>query len=484
MLRLNRASRRLCDGFTRREILELGGLSAIGLSLPQLLKARQARADELPASTKAQPAATPSGFGRAQACILIYLFGGPSQIDLFDLKPDAPDDFRGEFRPIATNVSGISLCEHLPLLAQQADKLTLLRSMHHEHPRHGYGLYYMFTGQPHARPDLDAAPAPHDHPSLGALVSRLSTARRGFPPAVTLPRWNRFLDLPNDYAGETAGFLGRSFDPWLVKSETQDGTFQVSGIELPNGATLDRIASRRDLLSSLDQRIARLAESELAQQHDSLYEQAFALVTSPEARRAFALDAEPPTLRDRYGREPFGQGLLLSRRLVEAGARLVTINWHNDGSDVKSPFWDTHQDNFKSLKDRLVPPLDRGLSALLQDLADRGLLETTLVVVMGEFGRTPKVGRVVMNAATNATGRDHWPHAYTVLLAGGGIGGGRVYGATDERAAYVTDNPVTPPDLVATILSCLGCDLSQRIYDQQGRPHEITSGTPVVGLLA
>lgn len=474
MLRFNRASPPLCDGFTRREILELGGLTALGLTLPALLGGRGAAA-ETTRPTR--------GFGRAESCILIYLFGGPSQIDLFDMKPDAPADFRGEFRPIETNVPGISLCEHLPLVARQMDKLTLLRSMHHEHPRHGYGLYYMLTGQPHARPDLDAAPAPDDHPSIGAWVSRLKAARSGFPPAVTLPRWNRFLDLPNDYAGETAGFLGRSYDPWLIRSEAQDGTFQVSGIELPEGATLDRIAERWDLLAALDGRLARLGESELARQHDSLYEQAISLVTSAEARRAFALDREPAGLRERYGREPFGQGLLLARRLVEAGARLVTVNWHNDGSDVKSPFWDTHQDNFKSLKERLVPPLDRGLSALLEDLDQRGLLDSTLVVVMGEFGRTPKIGRVVMNTATNASGRDHWPHAYTVLLAGGGIAGGRVYGATDERAAFVTDRPVTPPDLTATILACLGCDLTQRIADQQGRPREVTSGEPVVGLL-
>ena len=483
MLRFNRSNQPLCDGVSRREILELGGLAALGLTLPQLLASRQ-RAAGAEARAATSDAASPNGFGRAEACILIYLFGGPSQIDTFDMKPDAPDDFRGEFRPIDTNVPGIAVCEHLPRLAQQIDKLTVLRSMHHGHPRHGYGLYYMFTGQPHARPDLDAPPEPHDHPSMGALVARLKEPRRGFPPAVTLPRWNRFLDLPNEYAGETAGFLGRSYDPWLVKSETQDGSFQVSGIELPDGATLDRIASRRDLLSALDRSLAEWGQSEVVGQHDSLYRQAFALVTSAEARRAFALDSEPAKLRERYGMHPFGQGLLLSRRLVEAGARLVTVNWHNDGSDVKSPFWDTHKDNFNSLKDRLLPPFDLGLSALLQDLSDRGLLESTLVVVMGEFGRTPKIGRVVMNNATDATGRDHWPHAYSVLMAGGGIAGGRVYGASDERAAYVTDNPVTPPDLVTTILASLGCDLTQRIYDLQGRPHNVTSGTPVAGLLS
>jgi uncharacterized protein (DUF1501 family) len=226
-----------------------------------------------------------------------------------------------------------------------------------------------------------------------------------------------------------------------------------------------------------------LGDSEPLAQHDSLYRQALQLVTSPQARRAFDLAAERDALRDRYGRHPFGQGLLLSRRLVEAGATLVTVNWHDDGSDVKSPFWDTHKDNFVTLREKLIPPVDQGLSALLADLSERGLLDSTLVVVMGEFGRTPKIGRVVMNAATNASGRDHWPHAYSVLLAGGGVRGGQVYGASDERAAYVTDSPVSPPDLVATVLDALGIDPRSRIYDRQGRPHFACDGNPVRGLM-
>ncbi|MBX9789144.1 MAG: DUF1501 domain-containing protein [Pirellulales bacterium] len=475
MFQLLGPTRRLCDGCSRRDLLAWGSLTALGISLPEALAAR-VRAAEARGDARDLAPRT------AQAAILIYLFGGPSQLDTFDMKPLAPADFRGEFRPIATNVPGIEICEHFPLLARQADKFALVRSMNHGHPRHGYGLYYAFTGREHPRPDLDAPPTENDFPTVGSLISRLSERRGSFPPAVTLPRWNRFLDLPNDYAGETAGFLGHTFDPWLVKGEPGGTSFQVAGVELPRGISLDRLAQRHDLLAALDRQLAQLGQSEIADQQDALNRQAFELVTSEQARQAFDLGQESEALRDDYGRNPFGQGLLLARRLVEAGSRLVTVNWHDDGSDVKSPFWDTHKDNFVTLKERLIPPVDRGLAALLNDLAARGLLDSTLIVMMGEFGRTPRIGRVVMNAATNATGRDHWPHAYSVLVAGGGVRGGQVYGASDERAAYVVESPVGPADLVATVLAALGVDRTARVHDRQGRPHFACEGEPIRGL--
>lgn len=468
---------------SRRELLRWGGLSTLGLSLPQWAALAGAPAATAPGRSAGPRTDAPRA--TADACILIYLFGGPSQLDTFDLKPEAPAEFRGEFQPIATNVPGIWVCEHFSQLARQFDKLVVVRSMQHQHPRHGYGLYYAFTGQEHPRPDLDAPPDPGDFPSMGALVGHLQGPRGGMPPAVTLPRWNRFLDLPNEYAGETAGFLGQSFDPWLVRAEPNTAQFQVSGVELPRGLSLARLTARRELLGQLDRWIAQQADpSPLARQQDSLYRQAFELVSSAPARAAFRLEDEPPRQRERYGASPLGQGLLLARRLVQAGVRLVTVNWHDDGSDVKSPFWDTHQDNFNTLKQKLIPPVDQGLSALLADLAERRLLERTLVVVLGEFGRTPRIGRVVMNAATSATGRDHWPHAYSVLLAGGGLKGGLVYGASDERGAYVVDRPASPTDLVATILSALGCDLGGRIYDRSGRPHTVCAGQPLSEIFA
>jgi len=474
MLRINGRPRTTCDGYTRRELLEIGGLGALGLTLPNLLRPS--------ATASAATSVVRHTTGRANACILIYLFGGPSQLDTWDMKPAAPADFRGEFRPIDTRVPGMQICEHFPLLARHTDKLAIVRSMHHLHPRHGYGLYYMFTGREHARPDLDAAPAPDDHPSLGSIVAKVQGPRADFPPAVTLPRWNRFLDLPNEYAGEVAGFLGKTYDPWLVRAEQGGTAFAVSGVELPDGITLDRLAARRSLLSEFNGLLGRLADREPCDQLDALYRQALAIVTSPQARRAFNLDEEPARLRELYGQEPFGQGVLLARRLVEAGATLVTVNWHDDGRDVKSPFWDTHKDNFATLKNVLIPPLDRALSALLADLQERGLLDTTLVVVMGEFGRTPRIGRVVMNSATNASGRDHWPHAYSVLLAGGGVRGGQVYGASDELAAHVKESGVTPPDLAATVLHCLGIDPREQMVDRQGRPYPLATGRPVVEL--
>jgi uncharacterized protein (DUF1501 family) len=467
MIRLTGLAQRACDGCTRRDLLQAGGLAALGLSLPQVI-----------AHAAAAPAR--NGFGRARACIVAFLFGGPSQIDTFDLKPDAPAEFRGEFRPIATRVPGVRVCEHLPRLARVADTFCLIRGMTHPHPRHGWGLYYMLTGRRHNRPDLDAPPTPDDFPGLGAVVSRLGRRRSGLPPAVTLPRWNRFLDLPNDYAGERAGFLGSAHDSWLVQAGRDGQSFAPEGLTLPLDVAPGRLAERRQLLAAVDGAVARWGDA--GRQYDAMHARAQELLSSRAVRAAFDLAREPARVRDRYGRHPFGQGLLLARRLVEAGTTLVQVNWHNDGSDVKSPFWDTHKDNFTTLRQRLLPPADEGLSALLADLRDRGLLESTLVLVMGEFGRTPRVGQVIMNAATDRAGRDHWPHAYTVLAAGGGIRGGRVHGTTDDRAAYVVDRAVTPPDLQATVLHALGIRPDSPLIDRQGRPHAASEGQVVTEL--
>ena len=455
---------------TRRQLLRVGALSFAGIGLPDLLRWRQLQARER------------DGAQRAKSCILIYLFGGPSQLETFDLKPLAPLDFRGEFQPIATNVPGISISEHLPLLARQADKYALIRSMTHEHPRHGWGLYHAFTGRRHSRPDLDAPPTPDDHPGVGAIVNYSIAPKGGLPAAVTLPRWNKFNDLPDEYAGEKAGFLGKTFDPWLIAADPNAADFGISGIDLPTGLSLGRFAERNTLRRQLETRLEGMLASSLSQKHDLLYQQAVALVASRSARQAFELQHEASALRELYGRHPMGQGLLLARRLVEAGTTLVTVNWHNDNSDVKSPFWDTHRENFSTLKQKLLPPTDRAIAALLQDLSERGLLDSTLVVVLGEFGRTPRIGRVVMNAATDATGRDHWPHAYSALIAGGGVRGGQVHGASDDRAAYVSRDPVTPPDLVATILWRLGIDRETVIHDRLRRPQPLCDGEPVEAL--
>jgi uncharacterized protein (DUF1501 family) len=467
MIRLTGPPLATCDGWTRRDLLQAGGLGALGMALPQVLD----RASAAPGA---------NGFGRAKACVVAFLFGGPSQLDTFDPKPDAPAQFRGEFSPIATDIPGVRICEHLPRLARRADKYCLIRSMNHPHPRHGWGLYYMLTGRRHNRPDLDAPPTPDDFPGLGALVTKLAGRRRPVPPAVTLPRWNRFLDLPNDYAGEKAGFLGSGNDPWLVKPTADGRSMDLAQLELPVEIPPGRLAERRRLLAAVDGRIGQWGET--AGQYDTVQARACDLLASRAVRSAFDLAREPQRLRERYGRHPFGQGLLLARRLVEAGTTLVQVNWHNDSSDVKSPFWDTHKDNFNALKNRLLPPVDVGLSALLDDLQARGLLESTLVLVMGEFGRTPRIGQVVMNDATDKNGRDHWPHAYSILAAGGGVRGGRVHGASDGRAASVVDAPVSPPDLQATVLHALGIRPGTPITDRQGKMHLASAGRPVTGL--
>lgn len=456
----------------RRSAICVGSLATFGLGLDQLLRNAQA--------TDSQPFEG-FPFGKAKSCIVIYLFGGPSQIDLFDMKPDAPVEFRGEFRPIATSVPGIEICEHLPNLARHAHLFQIVRGMHHEHPRHGWGLYYMLTGQKHSRPDLDAPPTPDDFPGIGALVSHMARDTSPLmPPAVTLPRYNRFLDLPNDYAGERGGRIGQAASPWLVKADAK-GNLVPEELRLEVPIAPGRLAERNDLLRGVDRQIAEWGEAGESATFGSLRTIARRLVCSPAVRAAFDTSTESPAVKAAYGDHPFGRGLLLARRLVEAGTRLVQVNWHEDGSDVKSPFWDTHKDNFRTLKNKLLPPFDQAFPALLDDLNARGLLDETLVVVMGEFGRTPRVGRVVMNAATDAAGRDHWPGAYSVLIAGAGTRAGAVYGASDKQAAYVTDRPVSPPDLHATVLASLGIDPRSKIQDVKGIPIRVSNGSPVSG---
>jgi hypothetical protein len=333
----------------------------------------------------------------------------------------------------------------------------------------------MLTGRRHDRPDLDAPPTPDDFPGLGALVNRLAPRGSGLPAAVTFPRWNRFNDLPNDYAGERAGFLGSGFDPWLIRSRNREDLVPSLAIDLD--VPVARLEERETLRSKVDAAIARWSDSDA--HHEAIHRKAHRLACSKATRAAFDLASETAALREAYGPHPIGQGLLLARRLVEAGITLIQVNWHDDGSDVKSPFWDTHKDNFNTLRNKLLPPVDAGLSTLLADLDARGLLDSTLVLVMGEFGRTPRIGQVVMNAATDAAGRDHWPHAYTVLAAGAGLPRGGVHGATDARAGEVVDGPIAPPDLHATVLHLLGIPPESTVRDRRGRRHPAGLGRVV-----
>jgi hypothetical protein len=460
-------------GVTRREILRIGGLTALGLTAGDLNRLRAA-------------AAGPSGStDRAHSCVFIFLFGGPSHIDLWDMKPDAPLEIRGEFQPIDTAVPGIQVCEHLPLLAQCMDKLCLVRSMTHLMPVHGPACSEIYTGRPYFGPPTTDQATPEDWPSVAALTQRFGPKQGGWPPSIVIPWFTQFAGQDKPIAGQTGGRMGESFRPFLVSGDPSRVDFQVAGLRLPEEVALDRAQSRGALLRQLESAAPdALGTAPLGQSFRDHYARALEMLANPGAAEAFELDREPRLVRERYGPSKFGQSLLLARRLVEAGISLVTVNWDDEtASDKVAPFWDTHTHNFPFLKERLAPRFDRAFSAFLEDLGQRGLLESTLVVATGEFGRTPRIGQTVQNAMTEKTGRDHWPYAFTALVAGGGVRGGQVHGSTTRTGGYVKDDPVSPADLAATILLHLGIDPEQEYWDHfQQIPRKLSTGRPLRGL--
>ncbi len=446
-----------CEGFrrrqpSRRDALRAGALTLGGLALPRLYAHAKG-----PSS---------GGFGSARACILIFQWGGPSHLDTWDLKPEAPSGVRGEFQSIETKTPGLRISEHFPLLAAQTHRLAVVRSMTHDDPAHLSTAHRVVTGHIAPKPKSDAdGPSSNDWPHLGSLIARVKPRKGSLPDAVTMPWTVAHPAAPGGKApGQHGGWLGKTYDPFRVDGDPNAPDFRVSGLTLPPGVSPDRMDARRDLLT-------HLGDHNGVPQWDNLQARALDALGSAEARGAFLIDREDPRTRDRYGRHIHGQCLLMARRLVEAGVRLVTVNWHDDGQN----FWDTHGDNFNRLKNHLMPPADRGFSALLDDLASRGMLDETLVVWVGEFGRNPKI------TAANA-GREHWPRCYSAALAGGGIGGGQIYGASDRWGAYPSKDPVSPDDLGATILHALGVDPATEIQDPLGRPMKINAGTPLTGL--
>lgn len=458
----------------RRHLVDVGALSLLGLSSAGLSNLRRASGSE-------HGPVTP----RARSCIFIFLFGGPSHIDLWDMKPKAPAEIRGEFSPVATVTPGIELCEHLPLLAQETDKFCLLRSMTHRMPVHGPACSEMYSGRPYFGPPVTDQATPQDWPSIASLVQRFGPRAPGLPHSVVLPWYSQFVGQDKRIAGQTGGRMGEQFNPYLVQGDPTDARFGVDGLELKQTALdLNRLAARRALQASLEESRRDSVSGDRSELLTRQYTEAYGMLASGRAADAFRLDDEAPRLRDRYGRTRFGQSLVAARRLVESGVSLVTVNWDDDsGNDKVSPHWDTHHLNFPKLKNNLAPHFDRAFSAFLADLADRGLLESTLVVVTGEFGRTPKIGVVTQNGMTEKTGRDHWPHAFTVLLAGGGVRGGQVYGSTTSTGGYVADQAVTPADLSATILSHLGVDPHLEYDDQfQQMRQSLSEGRVIRGL--
>ena len=470
MFRLLGPGARLCDGLNRREVLRIGGLGMLGAGLNLAELARGAVAPH-------RPDAAGHSFGRARSCILLFLMGGPPQHSTWDPKPDAPAEVRGDFRPIATTVPGLSLSELLPRTALVADKFCVIRSVSTGDHAHSSGGYYMLTGRPHTPMNFENANpgAPNDAPSLGALLGKVGGARGGLPPAITLP--HRIFNTDGSvWPGQDAGFLGRSADPWLLNARLTPEGYRIQEIDLPANIDPGRLGRRKGLLDRLGHGLDDLGRDAAAELLDGHTRRAFDRLRSSEARRAFRLDEEPEANRRRYGETPFGQGVLLARRLVEAGVRLVQVNWYRGADEPPAnPCWDSHVSESARLKDVLVPPTDRAFSALLDDLHQRGLLDDTLVVCMAEFGRTPRIN--------GRGGRDHWGYVFSLALAGGGVRGGQVYGASDRIGAYPRDGRVSPEDLSATIFHCLGYRPQTEYTDPLGRPHPISRGEVIRAIL-
>jgi len=461
-------SAKLCDGLSRRDVLHVGGLGALGLTLPSLL-AQEARA--------AVPVIRPSG-GKAKSCILLFLMGGPPQHSTWDPKPEAPAEVRGEIGPIATNVPGVQFGELMPKLAAMADKLCVLRAVSTGDNAHSASGYYMLTGHPHQPMNAENANPgpPNDWPNLGAIVQQLHGGGRELPASVRLPM-HIFNTDGSVWPGQDAGFLGRPSDPWLFRCEPASKDFRIPQFSLPVDVSIERLEGRRSLLDKLNGRIENVERSGTLEHYSGLAQRAYDLLASPKSRAAFRLDEEPQAVRERYGMTQFGQSTLLARRLVEAGVKLVQVNWFR-GPDEPSdaPCWDSHASETKRLKEVLVPPTDNAFSALLDDLSQRGLLGETLVVCMAEFGRTPKFN--------GRAGRDHWGPVFSIAMAGGGIRGGMIYGASDRLGAQPKDGMVRPEDLTATIFHCLGYSPETEIQEPQDRVLAISKGEVVRGILS
>lgn len=471
MLRVLGSRRRFCDGITRRDLLHAGGAGLLGglFDLPNLSDAAVERASQ-------------GRRGRAKSVIFIFLHGGAATQDMFDLKPAAPEDVRGEFRPIATSAHGIQICEHLPRMSRWMHKAALVRSVNHRAGCHN--VVPAFTGWPELVSEQNIANTNHP-PSMGSICEYLKDPREDMPAYACVPTylgWGEAGRRPGIYGG----FLGQRYDPVCgecnpfydaganIRDRGRPAPLRGQPI-LPNsvlqeGVTLDRLDRRQGLLQQLDHEVRRLDGQASLGQFGRTRQRAFNLLTSTRLRTAFDLEREDPRLRDQYGRTLFGSSVLVARKLVEAGVRFVNVFWDNFAPRMQSQDygWDTHEVNFITLRERYLPWLDQTYSALMEDLDRRGLLDETLVVTISDFGRTPRVNR--------DAGRDHWTYCYTVMLAGAGIRGGSVYGASDGHAAFVRDNPVSPADICATIYECLGIDPDMLIYDRAHRPLTVAHG--------
>jgi len=456
---------RRASAVTRRRFVQAGGLGLVGLTLPELMRAKAA------ASGSDGASAAPSGLGRAKAVILLFCWGGPSQLETWDPKPDAPAENRGPFKPISTLAPGVRIGEHLPLMAKQMHRCAVVRSAHHSQAAHAWGKYYMLTG--HA-PPVPFAVSSTNWPTLGSMVGCLRPGNAAMPNNVTMP-YTMFDGT--FHPGQYSGFLGAEFQPFVYQPKggvPYKGKSPETGIaemEMPSGMTGRRLRARADLVSQLTASSAHLSEQPSGRALRKYTEKAVDLLGNPTVRRAFDVDAEPDKLKAEYGNHIAGRSMLTARRLVESGVPLVSVICAaGDLNGSAGDNWDTHGNIEHRMKHDLLPPLDRGASALLRDLADRGMLDETLVIITGEFGRTPKF---------TGNGRDHWPGVFSFVMAGGGIRGGTVYGASDRIAAYPAMSPVTPADFVATVFGAMGIPPQSELHDYLGRPIPACDGSPV-----
>ncbi|HUY88528.1 MAG TPA: DUF1501 domain-containing protein [Pirellulales bacterium] len=450
--------------FSRRRLLSIGGLGLLGLNLPRWLAAEERK---------------PAIAARAKSVIFLYQFGGPSHVDMFDMKPNAPEKIRGPHKPIASNVPGIEVSEHLPRVAKVMDKVALVRSMHHPMKNHNSASYYALTGHAPLTDDIRLRDSLDLFPAYGSVVDRLAPVTDGMPTFVAYPYVIRDGAVT---PGQHASFLGKAHDPLLVTEDPNARDFRLPELSLPDNLSLDRLENRRELQKLVDRQSRLLEISPAARGLDAYYDKVLSMLNSPRVSQAFDLSAEPEKLRESYGRHTYGQCCLLARRLVEAGVRFVNVYFSNSigGQSTTSGGWDTHGFNntrmFPIIEKYHLPITDQTLPTLLADLDDRGLLDTTLVVWMGEFGRTPKINDNIS--------RDHWPMCYTTLLAGGGVKRGFVYGASDKNASFPDRDPVRPDDLAATMFQLLGIDPGTEVYDPANRPLPIAAGSPIAALLA
>jgi hypothetical protein len=441
--------------FSRRTVLRAGALGWLGLELANVL------------------AAASVGQRRPKrGVILAFCPGAPSHLETFDPKPDAPAEIRGSFSSICTALPGVRLSEHLPQLARRLNRVTLVRSMTTSSPVHELAVHRLFAGVTETPANTGVAASRRDRPHLGALVAAARPAPPHLPSSVVLPTRLTFEGAV--FPGQNAGFLGARYDPWHLVGDPAAPGFGPASLTLPEGLDLARLQQRTALLAHIDAQRRALDQQAACTVLDEHRRHALALLTSPACRNAFDLEREEPHWRDRYGRTLMGQGLLLGRRLIEAGVPLVQVNLG------ESNIWDTHTDNFTRLKDILLPPFDRAVSALIDDLTERGLMEEVLVVVTGEFGRTPRIGLPIKGGAgATPTGRDHWPNVFSLLAFGAGVARGQVLGASDRHAAHPAGASYTPADLGANILHTLGVKLDAEIRDMFGQPFRVNTGVPI-----